>query len=217
MFFVLVYRGGNYPKQISLPMIIEQSIEYSKRGISISFSNEPIKLDSVSIAHADQRHLLATQLLSSYKQESVRYRLSRLEILLIVAERPQKCLAIVDTRGIPLSITYYPANCSDFHTIEQSVANTLIPLIPRSTLYADKGYDSQSARQRFRSYGLNDSIGKRETQTSSSKQRRTRRCLNIFLLLSTKLAAFVLRYDRYLSSYNGFVMLRSCHLLATRI
>ena len=65
-----------------------------------------------------------------------------------------KMSAIVDARGIPVSITYYPANFSDFHTVEPSLANSLIPLIPQSKLYADKGYDSHSARECFRSHGL---------------------------------------------------------------
>lgn len=124
--------------------------------------------------------------------------------------------AIVDSRGIPFSITYYPAHSSDFRTVEPSLANSLIPLIPQSKLYADKGYDSQSARQCFRSHGLHDYVGKRGIQTSKSDN-SARVVVEHFFAALDKARRLLLRYDRYLSSYHSFVMLRTCHLIANHL
>ena len=72
-----------------------------------------------------------------------------------------KMSVIVDETGIPVSLSYYPANVHDVRTVTKSLENLMVD-VPKSTpIYADKGYDSKAVRRTFQRFGYIDRVGKR--------------------------------------------------------
>ena len=86
--------------------------------------------------------------------------------------RATKVSALVDDTGIPLALAFFPANVSDYQTVDQTL-NAMLDAPPRGTpAYADKGYDSRAVRATLRRAGLVDRVFRRQHRTHRVTERR---------------------------------------------
>ena len=73
-----------------------------------------------------------------------------------------KMSAIVTDEGLPVSLTFFPANTSDYRTVYASLDARVSRTRARIPLYADKGYDSTEVRHALWDAGYVDRVAKRK-------------------------------------------------------
>jgi len=126
--------------------------------------------------------------------------------------RATKLSAIVDDRGIPISLFFCPGNTSDFKTVIPSCDRILLPKT-RTPMYADKGYDSKAVRQQLRAYDYIDRVSKRGVWTHRVVNRR-RGIVERFFSWLDKCRRLILRYDTLIDSYEAWTWLACCRIVS---
>ena len=126
--------------------------------------------------------------------------------------RATKLSAIVDDRGIPISLFFCPGNTSDYKTVLPSCDRILLPKT-RTPMYADKGYDSKAVRQQLRAYDYIDRVSKRGVWTHRVVNRR-RGIVERFFSWLDKCRRLILRYDALIDSYEAWTWLACCRIVS---
>lgn len=127
-----------------------------------------------------------------------------------------KVSAIVTDEGLPVSLTFFPANTSDYRTIHASLEARVVPLGTRVPLYADKGYDSAEVRRALWGAGYVDRVAKRRVRTHRATNRR-RGVVERFFSWLDKNRRLLVRYDATLVAYAGWTWFACCKLLGGRM
>ena len=127
-----------------------------------------------------------------------------------------KMSAIVDDEGVPISIVYFPANTSDFCTVEQTLEECMVTLQKGIPLYADKGYDSEKNRELLQKRGLIDRIAKRKTRTHRVVNAK-RTIVENFFAFHDKCRRLIMRFDALIASYASFTFIFACDLIVKRL
>ena len=86
--------------------------------------------------------------------------------------RATKVSAIVNHDGVPMSLVAFPANTSDYKTVDNTLLQSVRPTPISCPMYADKGYDSKQVRATFRAAGYIDRVSKRRFVTHRVVNRR---------------------------------------------
>lgn len=130
--------------------------------------------------------------------------------------RATKLSAIVNHDGVPISLVPFPANTSDYKTVDATLLNSLIFLKTACPMYADKGYDSRDARASFRSHGYIDRVSRRRTVSHRVVNRR-RIVVERFFSWLDKNRRILVRYDALVSHYMSWTWLACCKLIGRRL
>ena len=126
-----------------------------------------------------------------------------------------KLSVLVDDRGVPIALACFGANISDFRTVEDTFDKKKLPLRPRRTLYADKGYDSARIRSFVSSMGLKPCIARRGSVTPRYQVSPPGVVENLFAWLD-KYRRLLVRYEVKIAAYLQFTYLACCHILGRR-
>ena len=81
-----------------------------------------------------------------------------------------KLSALVDQDGLPVALTFFPANRNDVRTVEDTLLNSIHS--ERGALYADKGYDSKQIRTFVEQHGYIERISRRKHHVHRLVNRR---------------------------------------------
>ena len=127
-----------------------------------------------------------------------------------------KMSAVVDEDGIPVALSFFPGNVSDYNTVDETLANAFLPPEPGCALYADKGYDSRRVRSTMTRFGYVDRAERRRHKTHRSQSRKRRIVENTFAWLD-KFRRLIVRYDARIQSYRAFTLLACCLLIGNRL
>ena len=130
-----------------------------------------------------------------------------------------KVSAIVTRVGVPVAIDFFPANTSDYRTVQPTLRKRIPDAMPRGQsipLYADKGYDSSEVRRDLRRAGYIDRVGKRRVRTHRVVNRR-RGIVERFFSWLDKDRRLLLRYDTTVVMYEAWTWMSCCRLLGARI
>ena len=128
-----------------------------------------------------------------------------------------KVSALVDQDGLPLSLVFFPANHSDYNTVDGTLAQSIrenASIASRVPLYADKGYDSKTVRHTIQRYGYLDRVAKRGTVVHRVVNRR-RNIVERFFSWLDKSRRLILRYDASIVAYEGWTWLACLRLVKT--
>ena len=124
-----------------------------------------------------------------------------------------KMIAVVDGRGIPERLEFFGANVSDHVALKH-----ILPLKRRVhpvRVYADKGFDSKSARTHLRSNGLLPRIARRRQSTAYWEEIR-RRVVERFFSWLDKSRRLIVRYDTTIVAYRAWTWMACCKLASGR-
>ena len=86
-----------------------------------------------------------------------------------------KLSVLVDDLGVPLSLLFTPANCSDARLMDPTLEAAILKPPGGTPLYADKGYDSAHNRTVCHRHGLADRIFRRRTVNGRRTHAKRRR------------------------------------------
>ena len=127
-----------------------------------------------------------------------------------------KLSAMVDSRGLPVSLAFFPANVHDVHTVDATLRNRLLsPSVRGAPLYADKGYWSKDVRQKFCDAGYVDRVSKRGALVHRAINRKRNVVERTFSWLD-KNRRLLVRYDATIVAYEAFSWLACMRLLRNR-
>ena len=130
--------------------------------------------------------------------------------------RATKLSAIVNHEGVAVSLVPFPANTSDYKTVDDTLLQTLVSIDKSCAMYADKGYDSRKVRESFRSVGYIDRVSRRGTVSHRVVNRR-RIVVERFFSWLDKNRRLLVRYDAFVSNYMSWTWLACCKLVGSRI
>jgi len=124
-----------------------------------------------------------------------------------------KVSVLTDDKGIPLHFCFHPANkndCTLLRHLLDSASRCIGPLGRFQSLYADKGYDSQTCRTLCSLHGIDAQIPKRGQPEGWGTVRyvveRTFANLDLFRRI-------ILRYDAKIVHFKSFHFLAGCYLV----
>lgn len=119
-----------------------------------------------------------------------------------------KVFACVDDRGLPLTLSLYPANASDHTILKQEQPLRHVPKGAR--VYADRGFDSKRARAHLSFQGLRPRIARRGARYAPRPwDESRRRTVELFFGRLDRNRRLIVRYERTAVAYLGFTWLAS--------
>ena len=127
-----------------------------------------------------------------------------------------KMSAIVTDEGMPVSLTFFPANTSDYRTVYASLDARVSRTRARIPLYADKGYYSTEVRHALWDAGYVDRVAKRRVRTHCSTNGR-RGIVERFFSWLDKNRRLIVRYDATIVAYAGWSWFACCKLIGGRM
>ena len=130
--------------------------------------------------------------------------------------RATKLSAIVDSSGIPISLVAFPANTSDYKTVDATLLQRLCPTQRPCPLYADKGYDSKKVRHDLSHAGYIARVSQRRVSVHRVVNQR-RGVVERFFSWLDKNRRLIVRYDAYIASYMSWTWLACCKILGKRM
>ena len=130
--------------------------------------------------------------------------------------RATKLSAIVDSSGIPISLVAFPANTSDYKTVDATLLQRLCPTPRPCPLYADKGYDSKKVRHDLSHAGYIARVSQRRVSVHRVVNQR-RGVVERFFSWLDKNRRLIVRYDAYIASYMSWTWLACCKILGKRM
>lgn len=127
-----------------------------------------------------------------------------------------KLSAIVDDNGVPIALTLFPANHSDFGTVADTLSATLEAPMGGLPIYADKGYDSAKVRSQLSNAGYVERVAKRR-HVGHRILNRKRGIVERFFSWLDKHRRLLMRYDSYVCNYASWTWLACCRLISNRV
>lgn len=121
-----------------------------------------------------------------------------------------KVSALVDQHGLPVALSFFPANRNDVRTVKDTLLTSI--QTERGALYADKGYDSRQVRTFVQQQGYTERIGRRKHHVHRLVNRR-RNVVERFFSWLDKSRRLILRYDAMIVSYESWTWLACIRLL----
>ena len=133
--------------------------------------------------------------------------------------RATKISALVTDKGLPVSLTFFPGNTSDYNTVTQTLQHRGPDAMPRGgriPMYADKGYDSHAVRREIWQAGYIDRVGKRRVRIHRIVNRR-RGIVERFFSWLDKERRLLVRFDAMLVVYSAWTWLACCKIISKRL
>ena len=114
------------------------------------------------------------------------------------------------------SLVAFPANTSDYKTVDATLLQRLCPTPRPCPLYADKGYDSKKVRHDLSHAGYIARVSQRRVSVHRVVNQR-RGVVERFFSWLDKNRRLIVRYDAYIASYMSWTWLASCKILGKRM
>jgi len=116
-----------------------------------------------------------------------------------------KVSVLSDSSAVPIALAFHEGNRSDAttlsHLLNETQRKTSSPLSGHSSLYADKGYDSETCRKTCISHGLQPCILRRG---SPAVWGGIRVAVEIAIGRMDKFRRVILRYDSHIRNFKSF-------------
>jgi len=116
-----------------------------------------------------------------------------------------KVSVLSDSSAVPIALAFHEGNRSDAttlsHLLNETQRKTSSPLSGHSSLYADKGYDSETCRKTCISHGLQPCIPRRG---SPAVWGGIRVAVEIAIGRMDKFRRVILRYDSHIRNFKSF-------------
>jgi len=112
-----------------------------------------------------------------------------------------KVSVLCDSSAVPIALAFHEGNRSDATTLSHLLNEAQRPLSGHSSLYADKGYDSETCRKTCISHGLQPYIPRRG---SPAVWGGIRVAVEIAIGRMDKFRRVILRYDSHIRNFKSF-------------
>ena len=127
-----------------------------------------------------------------------------------------KVSAILDETGIPIALSFFPANVHDSKTLMPTIRARVTGPHVRKPLYADKGYDSRALRHEVVQAGFTDRFSRRRENTHIVVNRR-RNVVERFFAWLDKSRRLIMRFDQKIHVYISWTWLACLNILTRRL